>query len=194
MTMPDLPPPNDRDWYAHYAALDKHVRNDGAVFRVHGDDASVARPDTLKPVVWVGTVDPDNGDSTKDVVLYSTGAGTGGSGVTTELDAKANRTLTKRVVTGSYTVVVDDATDRVLHVTSDGAVTVTLPSDSAAAVPQETSIAWRQYGLGQITFAAGTGASLRARGSAYKSAGQDAEGIVTKVAANTWLVSGDTTA
>lgn len=109
----------------------------------------------------------------------------------TALDAKPARTLTKRTVTGAYTLVAADATDMVLHSTAASAVTVTLPQDSAVTISQEVAIPWRQYGAGQITFAAGTGATLVSRGSVFKSAGQYAEGVLTKTAANVWLLSGD---
>lgn len=104
------------------------------------------------------------------------------------------RTPSQRAVTGNYTLVTADGSGFVLHSTSATAVTITLPQDSAATIAVEAAIPWRQYGTGQITFAAGTGATLIARGSAFKSAGQYAEGVATKVAANTWLISGDVVA
>ena len=107
-----------------------------------------------------------------------------------DIESRATRALTKRTVTGAYTLVLADATDVVLHVTSATAVTITLPSDASVAIGQEVAIPWRQYGAGQITFVAGSGATVRSYGSVFKSAGLDAEGVVTKVAANTWLVSG----
>jgi hypothetical protein len=100
-------------------------------------------------------------------------------------------TPTQRAVTANYTLVAGDASGIVLHSTSASAVTITLPQDSAATIGVESAIPWRQYGAGQITFAAGTGATLVSRGSVFHSAGQYAEGTVTKVAASTWLLSGD---
>lgn len=110
------------------------------------------------------------------------------------LGAKAALALTKRSFSTSYTLVLADATNSVLHATAATGITVTLPSDSAVAIPEEQAIPWRQYGAGQLTFAAGSGATLVSRGSAFKSAGQYAGGVVTKVAANTWLLEGDITA
>lgn len=112
----------------------------------------------------------------------------------TALDAKITRVLTKNSLAASYTLVAADALDKVLHATSATGITITLPQDSAASIAQEIAIPWRQYGAGQITFAAGAGATLISRGSATKSAGQYAEGLVTKVAASTYLLSGDITA
>lgn len=108
--------------------------------------------------------------------------------------AIASNRLAKQIITAAYTLATDDADNAVLHSTATTAVTVTLPSDTAATIAQETAIPWRQYGTGQITFAAGTGATLVSRGSVFKSTGQHAEGVLTKVAANTWLLSGDISA
>ena len=100
-------------------------------------------------------------------------------------------TPTQRAVTANYTLVAGDASGIVLHSTAATPVTITLPQDSAATIAQEIAIPWRQYGAGTVTFAAGTGATLVSRGSAATSAGPYAEGMATKVAANTWLLSGD---
>jgi len=97
----------------------------------------------------------------------------------------------KRVISGNYTLVAADAVDMVLHVTASTAVTITLPSDASVSIAQEVAIPWRQYGAGQVTFAAGSGATLISRGSVVNAAGQYAEGVATKVDVNTWLVSGD---
>lgn len=109
----------------------------------------------------------------------------------TALDAKAAQTLTKRAVTGNYTLATSDATNTILHSTASAATTITLPLDSAVTIPQETPIPWRQYGSGQLIFAGATGVTLNSRGGVFKSAGQFAEGIVTKVGSNAWLLSGD---
>jgi hypothetical protein len=107
--------------------------------------------------------------------------------------AKAARRLTQKAIGAAYTLVAGDAVDTVLHVTATSAITITLPDDTVA-IDTEVAIPWRQYAGGQITFAAGTGATVLSRGSAFKSAGQYAEGVVTKVAASTWLISGDVVA
>lgn len=108
-------------------------------------------------------------------------------------NTKLSRQLTKTTITAAYTLVAGDAIDRVLHSTSAAGVTVTLPQDSAVDIAQDIPIPWRQYDAGVMTFAAGTGATVISRDNAFKSAGLGAEGAVTKIAPNTWLVSGDVT-
>lgn len=116
---------------------------------------------------------------------------TAAAGNDSRIVGAAQRVLTKRTITAAYTLALADATDMVMHSTSATAITITLPTDTAVAIAQEVAIPWRQYGAGQLTFAAASGATLISRGSVFKSAGQNAEGTITKVAADTWLLSGD---
>lgn len=44
------------------------------VIVVHGANANVARPTTDQPVVWIGSVDPNNSDDTLDVYIPVTAA------------------------------------------------------------------------------------------------------------------------
>jgi hypothetical protein len=110
-----------------------------------------------------------------------------------DIDDKINamEAPTKRTISANYTLVAADSVDMIMHVTAASGITITLPQDSAATIAQEVAIPWRQYGAGTITFAAGTGATLVSRGGFTHSAGQYAEGVLTKPAANTWLLSGD---
>ena len=109
----------------------------------------------------------------------------------TRVATKATRALTKRAITTSYTLVAADAVDMIMHSTSATAIEITLPQDSVATISHEVAIPWRQYGAGQLTFVAGPGATLVSRGAIFKSAAVNAEGYVTKVANNTWVLSGD---
>ena len=73
------------------------------------------------------------------------------------------------------------------------AITVTLPQNSAAAFPVGAEVDFLWFGVGQPTFAAGTGATvngtpglkLRARYSAA---------TAKKVATNDWVIIGDLSA
>jgi hypothetical protein len=50
-----------------------------------------------------------------------------------------------------------------------------------------------QYGAGQVTVAAGAGATLRVRASANKTAGQYAIASILSVVADEYILVGDTT-
>ena len=110
-----------------------------------------------------------------------------------EIAKKANRQLAVRSVTsGPYTLVAADAVDMIVEVNSATTVFIHPPTDAAQSIPQQVSIPWRQIGVGQITFGNNSGTiTMNSRGGAYKSAGQFAEGVLTKTGANTWVVSGD---
>lgn len=101
----------------------------------------------------------------------------------------AQRILTKRDITGAYTLVAADAQDMVMNSTSSSALTITLPVNGI--VPIESAIPWRQAGTGQITFAAASGMTLLSRGGATKSAGQYAGGVITQISTTQWLLEGD---
>ena len=71
------------------------------------------------------------------------------------------------------------------------AQTLTLPQDSAVAFPVGTEIKVIQTGAGALTFQAGSGATMQ-RDAFYTAVarGQHARVTATKVAANTWNISG----
>lgn len=77
------------------------------------------------------------------------------------------------------------------RMTSGSAIGVTLPQDSDLNVPIGGFIEIEQAGAGTITVAAGSGATLQSRGSLVASNGQYAVMKATKIAANTWNLSGD---
>jgi hypothetical protein len=158
------------------------------------DFGSVLLPTVSNEVIAAATTLQTNVDTAIDVAnAASTTANEALSSAQDAVDnanTKLSRQYTKRTITGNYTLVAGDAVDMVMHCTAATGITITLPQDSAATIGQEIPIPWRQYGAGQITFAAGTGATVISLDSAFKSAGQGAEGLITKVATNTYLISG----
>ena len=89
----------------------------------------------------------------------------------------------------SYTLTIND-NGRVIVFTSGSAVTLTVPSGLGSGF----SCSVVQYGAGQVTVAAGTGATLRLRTSANKTGGQYAIASLISVVANEYILAGDTTA
>jgi hypothetical protein len=87
------------------------------------------------------------------------------------------------------------ATDDGKVITLDNAssITVTVPQNSDAAIPVGAYIEFIQLGAGQVTFAAGTGATLNSRGTALKIAGQYGTAALRKTATNTFILAGDLT-
>lgn len=92
----------------------------------------------------------------------------------------------------TYTLALADS-NTVVELTNAAAVTVTVPLNSAVALPVGTSIVLRQFGAGQVTAVGASGVTLLSRGAALKTAGQYAELVLTKRATDSWIVSGDIT-
>jgi hypothetical protein len=87
----------------------------------------------------------------------------------------------------SYTLIAND-NGRVIVFTNGSAVTLTVPSGLGAGF----SCSVVQYGAGQVTVAAGSGATLRLRGSTNKTGGQYAIASLLSVVANEYIFAGDT--
>lgn len=112
-----------------------------------------------------------------------------------ELDAvSATKVSTAQSVnaqTGTtYTLVAGDA-GKLVTLSNASAVTLTLPQDSDATIAIGTYVDLYALGAGQITVAAGTGATLRTSGLTAKSRAQYARLGVQKVSANTFSLFGD---
>lgn len=107
-------------------------------------------------------------------------------------NAKPKPKLARRNVAASHTVDAADSDGYVLHVTANSPVTITLPSD-AVEIADDTVIQWRQYGDGQISFVADTGASLLAKDSKVYSAGKLSQGYLVKSDPDTWMLFGELT-
>lgn len=90
----------------------------------------------------------------------------------------------------TYTLTSADAS-KLVTLSNASAITLTVPQDSAAELPIGTEIDLVQLGAGQVTVAAGTGATLRVSGLTAKARAQYSKLKVEKIAANTWIVSGD---
>jgi hypothetical protein len=88
----------------------------------------------------------------------------------------------------TYTLSTND-NGMVIVFTNGSAVTLTVPS--GLGVGFSCSIV--QYGAGQVTISAGSGATLRLRASSNKTGGQYAIVSLLSVVADEYIVTGDTT-
>jgi hypothetical protein len=91
--------------------------------------------------------------------------------------------------TANYTLTLSDA-NTIMQVTSSAAVTVTIPTDASVDFPVGTQILIAQMGAGVVTVAAAPGTTVNGKNGA-KTSGQYAVISIVKVAANSWLVAGD---
>ncbi len=90
----------------------------------------------------------------------------------------------------TYTLVAGDA-GKLVTLSNASAITLTLPQDSDATIAIGTYVDLYQLGAGQVTTAAGSGATLRTSGLTAKARAQYSRFGVQKVSANTWSLFGD---
>lgn len=90
----------------------------------------------------------------------------------------------------TYTLVAGDA-GKLVTLSNASAITLTVPQDSDATIAVGTYVDLLQLGAGQVTVAAGTGATLRTSGLTAKARAQYSRFGVQKIAADTWSLFGD---
>lgn len=92
----------------------------------------------------------------------------------------------------TYTIVLSDE-GKLVTLSNASAITLTLPQDSDVAIPVGGRVDFAQIGAGQVTFAAGTGATVNKTPGAKCRAQYSAVSAI-KYAANTWILVGDLSA
>jgi hypothetical protein len=90
----------------------------------------------------------------------------------------------------SYTLVAGDV-GKLVTLSNASAIALTLPQDSDATIAVGSYVDFYALGAGQITAAAGSGATMRVSGLTAKSRAQYARFGAQKVSANTWVLFGD---
>ena len=88
---------------------------------------------------------------------------------------------------GTSITLTDTDNNKIVRCTASSAVTITVPSTLAAGF----SCMVIQAGAGQITFTAGSGATLNSFGNLLKTAGQHAPASVIRVGAGVYNLSGN---
>jgi hypothetical protein len=90
----------------------------------------------------------------------------------------------------SYTPVLADE-GQIVTLTNASAIALSLPQDSAAAFPIGSDVTLIQGGAGLVTISAGAGATVHHAQVTLKFLGEYGVVKALKVAANTWIVTGD---
>lgn len=114
------------------------------------------------------------------------------SSIQTQLNAKANTTISTNLQTASYTLVAGDAGKLVeMNVGSENNLTV--PLNSSVPFPVGTKIDILQVGAGQTTVVATGGVTINAN-PGIKLSGQWAAASLVKRATDNWVLIGNITA
>lgn len=115
------------------------------------------------------------------------------SGTDKKISVADLATQTINAQTGTtYTIVLTDVT-KLVTLSNASAITLTLPQDSDVAVPIGARIDFAQIGAGQVTVAAGSGATVNST-PGLKFRAQYSMASAVKRAANTWILTGDLSA
>jgi hypothetical protein len=89
----------------------------------------------------------------------------------------------------SYTLQQSDATN-ILRMDNANPISITVPDDSAD-ISISSLIEVHQVGVGVVTFVAASGVTIQSRDELISTAGQFSVCAIRKVAANTWILTGD---
>jgi len=90
----------------------------------------------------------------------------------------------------TYTLVLGDA-GKLVTLTNASAITLTIPTKATVAFPIGTEVKLYNGGAGLVTVG-GAGVTLNASGTKVKLTAQYSMAIITKIATDTWVLSGDT--
>ena len=112
-------------------------------------------------------------------------------GWTLALETTTRRTVNNQTGTTFTPAVANEG--QLVTLSNAAAITVTLPSDATAAIPVGADIYFVWLGVGQPSFAAGSGATVNGT-PGLKLRARYAEATARKIAANTWLAAGDLSA
>ena len=100
---------------------------------------------------------------------------------------------TVSLVSANYTLAVADE-NTIIQINKSAAVTINVPTDAVALMPVGTQIVFVQTGAGQLTVAAVTPGTTSVNGAnGLKTNARYSIISLFKVAANSWVVGGDTT-
>lgn len=107
------------------------------------------------------------------------------------LDAKGDKVLAINAQTGtSYTLVLADA-GKLVTLSNSSAITLTVPTNASVAYPVGTVIAVAQLGAGLVSIAGASGVTINGVTPGDDDlTGQWATASLTKLATDTWLLSG----
>lgn len=102
--------------------------------------------------------------------------------------------LTLNAQTGtSYTLVLTDA-HKLVTLSNSSPITVTIPAEASVNFDIGDQVNLMQLGSGQVTVSGGVSVTIRSQGSKLKLNGQYATAVIIKIAADEWVLVGNTAA
>ena len=105
---------------------------------------------------------------------------------------KVDKSLTLNAQTGTtYTLALTDSA-KFVTLSNAAAIALSIPTDATVAFPTGTQVNIVQLGDGQVTI--GGSPAIRSQGSKYKLNGKYSAATLIKIAANEWVIVGNTAA
>lgn len=170
----------------------------GELYYLRDDGSLGASAGTVEKPILIAT-----SSTTAVLILAISGAGGGGGAwgsitgtlsdqtdLQTALDAKGDKVLAINAQSGTtYTLVLGDA-GKLITLTNGSAITLTVPTNASVAFPVGTVIALAQGGAGTVTVSPAGGVTINSLDSKTDLSGQYATASLTKLATDTWLLSG----
>jgi hypothetical protein len=163
-----------------------------------GRITSVANSATINPITFqnsttqLSTLLPNALEYASDRLYLTNNAATTRSTIAFTTDIiGANLTINAQTGT-SYTLALSDASNMVT-LNNVSPVSLLIPTDASVAFSIGAQILLMQLGTGQVTVSAATPATTSVNGkNGFKISGQYAVVCLVKIAANSWVISGDT--
>jgi hypothetical protein len=129
-----------------------------------------------------------------DTLLMKAGNGSSAWTALAYINQYALPVLVQNQQTGTtYTLVLADASNKLVELSNTSAITVTVPLNSSVAYPVGSQIMLLQTNIGQVTVAGAGGVTVNSN-PGLKLRAQWSSATLIKRAENTWVLVGDTTA
>jgi len=129
-----------------------------------------------------------------DTLLMKAGNGSSAWTALAYINQYALPVLLQNQQTGTtYTLVLADASNKLVELSNTSAITVTVPLNSSVAYPVGSQIMLLQTNIGQVTVAGAGGVTVNSN-PGLKLRAQWSSATLIKRAENTWVLVGDTTA
>jgi hypothetical protein len=129
-----------------------------------------------------------------DTLLMKAGNGSSAWTALAYINQYALPVLLQNQQTGTtYTLVLADASNKIVELSNTSAITVTVPLNSSVAYPVGSQIMLLQTNTGQVTVAGAGGVTVNSN-PGLKLRAQWSSATLIKRATDTWVLVGDTTA
>lgn len=171
---------NGSSWVAYTTTITADLIANGTITSAMIANGTIATADIAANAITSSLI-AANAVTTSQIADRSVGS--------TELD---NLTLNAQTGT-SYTLVLTDA-HKLVTLNNSSSITLTIPAEASVNFDIGDQVNLMQLGSGQVTVSGGVSVTIRSQGSKLKLNGQYATAVIIKIAADEWVLVGNTAA